>query len=66
MPARHAFLVEGNPTIRDNLIPTLVEMSDVEVVATAEGQREAVNWLCANSARADIVILDFSWRKGLE
>ena len=64
MPGRHAFLVEDNPTIRDNLIPSLAEMADVRVVATAEGQREAVNWLGANAASTDIVILDLFLAEG--
>lgn len=64
MPARHAFLVEDNPTIRENLIPTLAEIADVEVVATAEGQREAVKWLCRNEALADMVILDLFLAEG--
>lgn len=64
MPSRHAFLVEDNPTIRENLIPTLAEIADVEVVATAEGQREAVKWLCRNRAQADMVILDLFLAEG--
>lgn len=64
MPSRLAFLVEDNPTIRDNLIPTLAEIADVEVIAIAEGQREAIKWLKANSGRIDLVILDLFLTEG--
>lgn len=64
MPTRLAFLVEDNPTIRDNLIPTLAEMADVKVIAIAEGQREALKWLHLNSGRIDLVILDLFLTEG--
>ncbi len=64
MPHRHAFLVEDNPTIRDNLIPSLAEMSDVDVVGTAEGETEAVAWLMLHPAAADFVILDLFLAQG--
>lgn len=64
MPTRFAFLVEDNPTIRENLIPTLAEIADVEVIAIAEGQREALKWLQVNSNRIDLIILDLFLTEG--
>lgn len=64
MPHRHAFLVEDNPTIRDNLIASLAEMSDVDVVGTAEGENEAVAWLMLHPTDADFVILDLFLAQG--
>lgn len=64
MPHRHAFLVEDNPIIRDNLISSLTEMSDVDVVGTAEGENEAVAWLMLRPTDADFVILDLFLAQG--
>lgn len=64
MATPHAFLIEDNPTIRDNLIPTLAEIAGVEVVGTAEGQREAMTWLRSHDGAADFVILDLFLAEG--
>lgn len=64
MPKRQAFLVEDNRTIRDNLIPTLADISDVDVVGVAEGEQEAVAWLANHPRDADFVILDLFLAQG--
>ena len=57
-------LVEDNPTIRDNLIETLVELVGAELVMSASGEREARVWFCLNKpwtvAILDLSILDGS------
>lgn len=40
-----AFLVEDNPLIRENLTATLVELTPVEMVGWAAGERDALDWL---------------------
>lgn len=64
MPTRHAYLIEDSPTIRNNLIPTLAEIADVEVIGTAEGEGEAVEWLNRFASQADFVILDLLLAEG--
>lgn len=64
MPIRHAYLIEDNPTIRSNLIPTLSEMADVEVIGMAEGEHEAMDWLIQFSSQADFIILDLFLAEG--
>src|ERR1700710_1075869 len=57
-------LVEDNPTIRDNLIETLVELVGAELVMSAGGERDARIWFCLNKpwtvAILDLFILDGS------
>lgn len=42
------FIVEDNPTIRENLIATLEELAGVEATGTAETENEARAWLTDN------------------
>ena len=59
-----AFLVEDSPTIRENLVPTLEELADVTVIAVAETESEAVEWLHTHGDEADLVILDLFLKQG--
>ncbi|MES2183368.1 MAG: response regulator [Pseudomonadota bacterium] len=59
-----AYLVEDSATIRDVLVPTLAELGGVEVLAMAEGEREALDWLSAHGEEADLVILDLFLKDG--
>lgn len=43
-----AFLVEDNPLIRENLTATLAELTPVQMVGWAAGERDAVDWLVGN------------------
>jgi len=63
MPTQ-AFLVEDSAVIRDNLIPTLAELGGVCVVAFAEGQHEATEWLRSHQSSWDLVIVDLFLREG--
>lgn len=40
-----AFLVEDNPLIRENLTATLAELTPVQMVGWAAGERDALRWL---------------------
>ena len=55
------FIVEDNKVIYDNLVSTLQELANVEVVGHARNETEAVNWLTAASGeddRFDLMIVD--------
>ncbi len=63
MPTR-IFLVEDNPVIRDNLIGSLNELTASEVVATAQGEHEAVEWMAAHAAGWDVAVVDLFLAEG--
>jgi two-component system, OmpR family, response regulator len=58
------FLVEDSPTIRDNLIATLEELTAVTTLGTAETEIEAVEWLRNSSNAWDLAIIDLFLRQG--
>ena len=58
------FIVEDNPTIRENLIGTLEELTCVMAVGAAETELEARQWLAQNGAGWDLIILDLFLRQG--
>ncbi len=45
------YIVEDNPTIRENLIGTLQELAGVEPVGFAETEQQGATWLSANNGR---------------
>ncbi|MFN9775312.1 MAG: response regulator [Burkholderiales bacterium] len=57
-----ALMVEDSALVRSRLIPMLAAFSGVRVVAFAESEREALDWLRGN--RCDLVLLDVSLRGG--
>lgn len=64
---RHAlkcFVVEDSPVIRLNLISTLEEMLQVEVVGSAEDEVHAVRWLRDPAHRCDLLIVDIFLKSG--
>ena len=63
-PRLRCFLVEDSPVIRQNLISTLEEMLPVEVVATAEDEAEAVQWMRRCDRECDLMIIDIVLRTG--
>ena len=58
------YLVEDNPTIRDNLIATLEELADIETVGTSDSENEAKVWLQENPQQWDLAILDLFLKQG--
>ena len=58
------YIVEDNPTIRENLIETLEELAGVTAVGTAETENEGKAWLTENSARWDLAIVDLFLKQG--
>ena len=58
MPTLSAFIVEDNPTILSNLVATLEELTDIEIVGSAPSEELAVRGLRAHAAELDLVIVD--------
>ena len=59
-----AFVVEDNPTIRENLVGTLEELTSVKVAGSSATEDEALAWLEANGKRWDLVIVDLFLKQG--
>lgn len=58
------YLVEDSAVIRQSLIATLEELSEVRVVGTAEDEASATNWLLAANNHVDLVIIDLFLKSG--
>ena len=58
------YIVEDNATIRENLIATLEELTNVESVGVAETEEEGACWLTTNTTQWDLAIVDLFLRKG--
>ncbi|CAN7243939.1 response regulator [Pseudorhodoferax sp. LjRoot39] len=58
------FLVEDNALIRDNLIVALEELVDMRVVAWAESEGDAAEWLRAHPDGWQLAVIDLFLRDG--
>ena len=58
------YIVEDNPTIRENLIGTLEELACVIAVGTAETENDGKAWLNANPQDWDLAIVDLFLKQG--
>ncbi|MEG0717338.1 MAG: response regulator [Comamonas sp.] len=58
------FFVEDNATIRENLIETLLELSDVDAIGYAETEAEGIAWLTDPHNYWDLAIVDLFLRQG--
>lgn len=58
------YLVEDNPTIRDNLIATLEELAHVDAIGCSDNEDEGKEWLLENSGQWDLAILDLFLKQG--
>jgi len=58
------YLAEDNQVIRDNLIDTLEEIADVQVVAHAVTQAEASRWLTLHDGTWHLAIVDLFLKEG--
>lgn len=59
-----AYVVEDNPTIRENLVGTLEELTCVKVAGTSATEDEALAWLEGNMERWDLLIVDLFLKQG--
>ena len=62
--AFRAYIVEDNPTIRDNLVETLQELAMIDPVGTAETEHEGRQWLAEHNGRWDLAIVDLFLKEG--
>jgi DNA-binding NarL/FixJ family response regulator len=58
MPTLRTYIVEDNPVILSNLIATLEELTDVQVVGSVGNEQDAVRELRARADDLDLVIVD--------
>jgi len=59
-----AYVIEDNPTIRENLVGTLEELTAVRVAGTSATEDEALGWLEAHPVSWDLVIVDLFLKQG--
>ena len=58
------YIVEDNPTIRENLIGTLEELAGVTAVGTAETENDGKAWLTDSQQEWDLAIVDLFLKQG--
>jgi two-component system, OmpR family, response regulator len=58
------YLVEDNAVIRSNLIPALQDLADAQIAGHAEGEREAIAWLCDKHNAWHLAVVDLFLRDG--
>lgn len=58
MSSLRTFIVEDNPVIYENLVSTLEELTNVQVVGRALDERSATQWLQAQGNTVDLLIID--------
>ena len=59
-----AYVIEDNPTIRENLVGTLEELTCLRVAGTSATEDEAVDWLEQHIEAWDLVIVDLFLKQG--
>ncbi|MDO5623315.1 MAG: response regulator [Pseudomonadota bacterium] len=63
LPVR-TYIVEDNPTIRENLIATLQELGRIAPVGFAETEEQGSAWLSQSGAQWDLAIVDLFLKQG--
>ena len=58
------YIVEDNPTIRENLIATLEELANVEVVGITDNENDAKVWLNDSQNGWHMAIVDLFLKQG--
>jgi len=58
------YIVEDNPTIRENLIGTLEELTFISAVGHAETEADARRWLRDNGDAWELAIVDLFLKQG--
>ena len=59
-----ALIVEDSKVILDNLVATLEELADVEVVGVAADEQSAVRWIREQPQAFDMMIVDIFLKSG--
>lgn len=58
------FIVEDSPVICSNLVDTLDELVDLQLMGTAEEESQAIEWLNGNVDPCDLMIIDIFLKSG--
>jgi two-component system OmpR family response regulator len=58
------YIVEDNPTIRENLVATLEELGGVAPIGFAETEQQGSHWLTQNAGQWDLAIVDLFLKQG--
>lgn len=58
------YIVEDNAVIRDNLSATLIELANVEICGSADGETSANKWLSEHPDEWDLLIVDIFLKQG--
>jgi DNA-binding NarL/FixJ family response regulator len=61
---RLTFVVEDNPIIRDQLMPSLVDLAEADLVGFAENEADAIRWLTGKSNAWDDAVIDLFLKQG--
>lgn len=64
MQTVRTFIVDDNPTIRENLAGTLREVAHVDLVGEAASEAQGLNWLARNRFQWDLTIVDLFLEEG--
>ncbi|MGJ7553728.1 response regulator [Variovorax sp. RB3P1] len=64
MTTIRTFIVEDNPTIRENLVGTLREVARIDPIGQAESEAEGTRWLTGNLSQWDLAIVDLFLKDG--
>ena len=59
-----AYIVEDNPRIRDNLVATLEELTNVRTVGFSDNEEESKHWLSTHQEDWDLAIVDLFLKSG--
>ncbi len=62
--ALHAYVVEDNPSLCENLVGTLHELTCVRVIGTGRAQAEAAAWLAEHPDDWDLLVIDLFLKGG--
>lgn len=60
----NTYIVEDNPTIRENLIATLEELACVATVGTSDNENDSKSWLTDNPQAWNLAIVDLFLKQG--
>ncbi|WP_448253642.1 response regulator [Ottowia oryzae] len=58
------YIVEDNPTIRENLVATLEELGGVASIGFAETEEQGSGWLTSPDGQWDLAIVDLFLKQG--
>jgi len=58
------YLVEDNPTIRENLVATLEELGGVASIGYADTEQQGSQWLTDHGGHWDLAIVDLFLKQG--